>query len=162
MNLVKKILAPTDLSSASESALDEAVGLARAMGASLTLLNVYQLPQPIPDPDLAFGAAVIQEAEGAARQLLEHTRTALRRRTTNCPPIELKVTLGAPHEEIVAEATGGGYDLVVMGTHGRKGFKRMLIGSVAERVVRLCSVPVLTVHPAEDAKMPARPSPSAR
>ena len=162
MNLAKKILAPTDFSSASEAALDEAVGLARVMGATVTLMNVYQLPQPIPDPQMAFGAGIIEEAEGAARQQLERTRTALRKRHTNCPPIELNLALGGPCDEIVAEASRGGYDLVVMGTHGRTGFKRMLVGSVAERVVRLCPIPVLTVHSAADGKADdRRPRPAA-
>ena len=56
------------------------------------------------------------------------------------------VRLGAPWEEILSVATERGADLVVVGTHGRRGFAHALMGSVAERVVRLSTIPVLTVR----------------
>jgi nucleotide-binding universal stress UspA family protein len=151
MKPIKRILAPTDFSTAGQSALDEAMGLARTLGASITLLNVYQLPQPIPDAGLAYGADVIDALDLAAREQLERTREELRQACGDGPLILIKAVLGVAHEEIAAEARRGDYDLVVMGTHGRTGLKHLLLGSVAERVVRLSPVPVLTVHPAEAA-----------
>jgi len=147
MRPIKKILVPTDFSPAAESAFGEAVGLARTLGASVTLLNVYELPQPVADAGFVCGSDVIDGLEAAAREQLERTRSVLRDTIAECPPLDIKAVLGVAHEEIVAEARRGGYDLIVMATHGRTGVKHLLVGSVAERVVRLSSVPVLTVHP---------------
>ena len=153
MKPIKRILAPTDFSPAGQGALDEAMGLARTLGASVTLLNVYELPQPIPDAGVAYGPDVIDALAAAAREQLERTRAELLRASAGGPAIDIDIQamLGNAHEEIVAAARRGGYDLVVMGTHGRTGLKHLLLGSVAERVVRMSPVPVLTVHPAADA-----------
>ena len=155
MKPIKRILAPTDFSAAGKSALDEAIGLARTLGATVTLFNVYELPQPIPDAGVAYGPDVIDALAGAARGQLEHTRDELRQAGGEMPPIEIKSALGNAHEAIVEEARRGGYQLVVMGTHGRTGLRHLLLGSVAERVVRMSPTPVLTVHPATEAGAPA-------
>lgn len=149
MRPIERILAPVDFSPAGKSALDEALGLARTLDAAITLLHVYELPQPIPEGGVAYGADVIDALEAAACQMLERVREELGRDQSEGPPIaiEIEARLGVPHEEIVRVARAGDYDLVVMGTHGRTGWRHLLLGSVAERVVRLSSVPVLTVHP---------------
>lgn len=150
MEPIKRILAPVDFSPAGQRALDEAMGLARILGASVTLLHVYTLPQPIPDAGVAYGADVIDALETAARDRLDRLRDELLR-GGDTTAIEIRAALGVAHEEIVAEARRGGYDLVVMGTHGRTGWRHLILGSVAERVVRLSPVAVLTVHPSDEA-----------
>jgi nucleotide-binding universal stress UspA family protein len=72
-------------------------------------------------------------------------------REQNAPPDQVgrELILGEPAEAIVERARTGGYDLIVMGTHGRKGMQRLLLGSVAEKVVRRSACPVLTVHRGE-------------
>ncbi len=148
MRPIKRILAPLDFSPAGQEALDEALGLARSLGASVTLMHVYELPQPIPDAGVAYGPDVIDALDDAAREQLARTRDRLRAQMgEGGPAIDCKAMLGVAHEEIVAQARRGDYDLIVMGTHGRTGWRHLLLGSVAERVVRLSSVPVLTVHP---------------
>lgn len=149
MKPIERILAPVDFSPAGHNALDEAMGLARTLDAAITLLHVYELPQPIPAGGVAYGPDVIDALEAAACQMLERVRDELRGGEGEGPPIaiEIEARLGVAHDEIVRVARAGGYDLVVMGTHGRTGWRHLLLGSVAERVVRLSSVPVLTVHP---------------
>ena len=149
MKPIKRILAPTDFSAAGKNALDEAMGLGRMLGASVTLFNVYELPQPIPDAGVAYGPDVLDALAAGAKNELERTRAELQK-LADAPAIEIEAALGNAHEEIVAEARRGGYDLVVMGTHGRTGLRHLLLGSVAERVVRMSPVPVLTVHPAAE------------
>ena len=149
MKPIKRILAPVDFSAAGQRALDEAMGLARTLGASVTLLHAYTLPQPIPDAGVAYGPEVIDALDLAARDRLDKLRDELRRGDA-ATPIDTRAVLGVAHEEIVAEARRGGYDLVVMGTHGRTGWRHLILGSVAERVVRLSPVAVLTVHPSEE------------
>lgn len=149
MTSFKNILVPTDFSPAADRALDEALGLARAFGARVTLFHVYQLPPPVPDGELAYGSEVIDALERAAGAQLERARRDAERRAGEGVPISARAVLGGPSDEILAQVQRGGHDLVVMGTHGRTGIRRLLIGSVAERVVRLSTAPVLTVHPAE-------------
>ncbi|HEX6836265.1 MAG TPA: universal stress protein, partial [Polyangia bacterium] len=151
MTPIKRILAPVDFSPSGARALDEAMGLARTVGASVTLLHVYTLPQPIPDAGVAYGPEVLDALELAARDRLDQLRDELRRAGGDVPEIDTRTALGVAHDEIIAEARRGGYDLVVMGTHGRTGWRRLVLGSVAERVVRSSPVAVLTVHPSEEA-----------
>ena len=151
MKPIQKILAPVDFSPAGQRALDEAMALARTLDASVTLFHVYGMPQPIPDAGVAYGPDVLEALDDAAQAQLDRLRDELRKTGGDVPPIETRAVLGVPHEEIVAAARAGGYDLVVMGTHGRTGWRHLILGSVAERVVRLSPVAVLTVHPAEPA-----------
>lgn len=149
MRPFQKILVPVDFSEPSREAVRQAVGLATSLGASLTLLNVVRTPQ-VTSAEIGMGippgpllAVTEEEIAGAvARQLELMGRTEV--------PAEVKVyTLvrrGFPATEIVEEARDGGHDLVVMGTHGHTGVSRVLLGSVAERVVRHCHVPVLVTR----------------
>ena len=157
MRSVKKILVPTDFSPPAARALDEAAELARTYGASVTLFHVYGLPAPIPDGASAYGPDLIATLEENARASLAAACDELRRRMPEAPPVDAKALLGFAAQEIVAEARRGQFDLIVMGTHGRTGIKHMLLGSVAERVVRTAPVPVLTVHPSAGPAVAAAP-----
>jgi len=128
----KKVLCPVDFSEESRSALRVAVDLARRFGAELTLFHAdTSVSTVLKDVESAHGGLEAwkrdAEAQGAAS-----VTTATR--------------AGEPQLAIVEQADSGGFDLIVMGTHGRTGRDRSLIGSVAENVVRRSRVPVLTVH----------------
>jgi nucleotide-binding universal stress UspA family protein len=146
-----KILVPTDFSEGARAALDRALELRHRYGAALTLLHVYQMPIPYPD-GYVFSADILGAIEESARNEIakEKDRAEARARELSAggtsPPIETKVLIGAPATAITETAQTAGHDLIVMGTHGRTGLKHLLIGSVAERVVRTAPCPVLTLR----------------
>ena len=138
----RHILLATDFSDCSARASDTAIELARASGARITLLHVH----PIPSGGGVEGVAIGASDECAAALALEGALAELRRRW---PRSESLLTYGAPWEQIILAAEARQADVVVMGTHGRRGLPRALLGSVAEVVVRRSSVPVLTVGSSE-------------
>jgi nucleotide-binding universal stress UspA family protein len=138
------ILAATDFSACAEPALELAMRMAQNEGAGLTLLHVWEMPS-YAYPGLAYAPADLMTAvEDAAKKQLEETVARVRQRV---PAAKALLCRGFPAEQIAHVLDGGRYDLVVMGTHGRRGVPHVLLGSVAERVVRTSSVPVLTVRP---------------
>ena len=143
-----RILVPTDFSPSSDNALRLAVSLAREKRASIALLHVA--PFPVTTFADVYGAIPIADFEPLLTQIRKESRHMLDRQAgqevphdVECLPI---VTHGAPVEEIAGEIARGGYELVVMGTHGRKGLTHALLGSVAERVLRHSPVPVLVTR----------------
>ncbi|MFW5876014.1 MAG: universal stress protein [Myxococcota bacterium] len=143
---VSRILSPVDFSETSDHALEYAIELARGLGAELHLLHVYQLPMySMPDGALLAGPDVATRIMDTARESLDALAQRLADRGVT---IERHLTEGVPHQEIERVAKDIGADMVVMGTHGRTGLGHLLLGSVAERVVRTVPAPVLTVrHP---------------
>ena len=136
----RKILVPTDLSRQSTVALEMAASLARARDAELIILHVEE-------PPLAYGGgeAFVGLTEPTSEQLLQRLEQIR-------PPDpemrhEHRMVSGLPADTIVRMAEDEGVDMIVMSTHGRTGLSRMLMGSVAEAVVRQASCPVLTVKP---------------
>ena len=151
---IKKILCPVDFSESSAYALRYALAFAVAYDADLELLHVMEMPFLPPysttaAPDLSMTIERIrQESEQALGELVERNK-ALHPRVTG------RMVVGTPFIEIINAAKEGGVDLIVVGTHGRTGLKQMLIGSVAEKVVRKSPCPVLAVkHPEHDFIMP--------
>ncbi len=145
------ILCPVDFSPASDHALQAAMRLADRLGADLHLVHVYQLPIFV-DPDGALisgGGDVRTHLSGEAQRLLDE-------RAARHGEVKLHEHLaeGLPHDEINRVAEEQGATLIVMGTHGRTGLKRMLLGSVAERVVRTSPIPVITIPPPQDGEEP--------
>lgn len=143
---LKQILVPIDFGEASAVALDYGCALARTFGASLHLLHVLENPFLRPtaiDPSVLKAAAVKHLGERLTGDCAAlHTTAALE-------------TSDNPAEEIVKYAKRHAIDLVVMGTHGRGTMAQLLVGSVAERVVRAAPCPVLTVrHPEHDFVVP--------
>jgi nucleotide-binding universal stress UspA family protein len=150
MPQLKKILVPIDFSELSHRALAYACDLARDNSAALTLLHIYQLPQNLfPDGYLAFTASATEELLRYLERGLSDTQKDIGQRIRG--PVSTKLVQGVPHVEIVREAEEGGFDLVVMGSHGRTGLRHALLGSVAERVVRRAPCPVLVVRTREKA-----------
>jgi nucleotide-binding universal stress UspA family protein len=140
----RRILVPTDFSQQSEAAWALARRLARAVGAEVVLLHVF-VEAPLYS-ESAFAAERVREAYAAGRQWVEEqlTRWAA---TASQEGLTVKTLLrpGVPHEEIVATTQAVAADLIVIGTHGYGGVDRLLLGSVADRVIRLAPCPVLGV-----------------
>lgn len=138
-SIIRRILVPTDFSEPSDTALEYARTLAGRVGASLHLLHVLE------DPFLAEGLlaeAYIGSGPSVRVDLLDDARERLLHRAAGATT---EVIFGHGATTIVEYAERGGFDLIVMGTHGRTGLAHLLIGSVAETVVRTATVPVLTV-----------------
>lgn len=137
------ILVPTDGSDASMEALDEAIELAGELGSSIHLLYVVEptnyAPMNTPNPDMI--ESMTQTAE------TEIDNAVARAEDGGVDSVESTVETGTTHETIISYIDDHGIDLVIMGTHGRTGLDRILLGSVTEKVVRLSPVPVLTVRP---------------
>jgi len=142
----KKILFATDFSPASDAALQYATSLARDSGAVLLIVHIQELPTPYAAGEMMMPTSEFPNPE--IRHMLEAVVPA--DKSVRC---EHELTVGSPAENIVAIAEDQGVDLIVIGTHGRTGLKRVLMGSVAEAVMRLAGCPVLTVKQAS--KVPA-------
>lgn len=147
---IRRILVPVDFSEHSARALSYAAFLADPMGATLDVLHVWQPPSYVP-----IETALTTVGTGAPQTLAEVARLEASRDMTRLTEQLSKsgtevttshVEAGEPVEVIVRHATAGNYDLVVMGTHGRTGFRHLILGSVAERVMRRAPCPVLTLR----------------
>jgi nucleotide-binding universal stress UspA family protein len=141
--LPKHILVPTDLSEGAEQALDYACELARTLGAQIHLLNVISVPAiGVPELGLALTSTLIDQMVVDNQGAID--RLARTRCTAQLGHAMVKV--GDARDVINQTATELGVDLIVMGTHGRRGISRALLGSVAETVVRSAPCAVLTVR----------------
>jgi nucleotide-binding universal stress UspA family protein len=138
----RHILAPVDFEPCSKRALEVAIDLAMRFDAKLTLVHVWDIPGYIYSTPYV-SADVWNAIEEAAKQQLAATLSEARRRL---PRTESVLARGAAGPEVIAAVEKLQADLVVVGTHGRKGLNRVLLGSVAEKIVRGCPVPVLTVR----------------
>ena len=148
MTPITRILVPTDFSATADAALDYAYGLAGKFGASIELLHVLDDPFVV---DGMSAEAYISEAPALRTAMLQEARERLRHRSgarDGVTHIDTEVLFGHGARTIAEYAAERGTDLIVMGTHGRTGFAHLLLGSVAERLVRTAPCPVLTVrHP---------------
>lgn len=136
-----RILVPTDGSETAEAALDHAINLAERYDATLHLLYAVESAVIAPTPS---GGEVLDRLEEHGTAVLD----GLREQVGDDVSVETMIADGPPHRAILEYVDRADVDLVVMGTHGRTGLQHALLGSVAERVVRLADVPVLTVrHP---------------
>lgn len=157
MKTYRRILCPVDASECSRVALGEALSLARRFDAALELLNVYQVPAYV-QPTILVWAAVgprplWELAEEQAKTEVERflAPLALEERAR----LVLSFEVGDAATTILERARQSKPDLVVMGTHGRTGARRVVLGSVAERVVRLAPCPVLVIPMGERAAVEA-------
>ena len=135
------VLVPTDGSPTADAAVDHAVELAGRFGATVHALSVVDSgAYAVLEGETGFVSdALEREAEAAV------ARVAAAAREADVPVVEV-VVRGTAYREILAYADEHDVDLIVMGTHGRRGLDRYLLGSVTERVVRSADQPVLTVH----------------
>jgi nucleotide-binding universal stress UspA family protein len=142
----ERILVATDFSDSSQQALELALRIAEKFGSELTLVHSWEAPNYSYAAGLYLPVDVVAPIERAALARLEEAATQLRLRF---PAAKSLLRAGVPWEEVLGAATQIKADLIVMGTHGRRGLERALLGSVAEKIVRMARVPVLTVHGAE-------------
>ncbi len=144
--MFKHILVPVDGSSTSMQAVDKAIAMARAFGAGVTVLCVID-PYPFTGVGEDFGygqAEYLSAALAEAHRSIHDAESAFKAAgiATEARIVENRV----PHEGIVDTATDLGADMIVMGSHGRRGLQRFLLGSVAQRVLSHADVPVLVVR----------------
>jgi len=139
MSSFRAILVATDFGKPAQRAADWAVTLAERLEARLTLLFVLSMPRVETVSTASLSLEALREQ---ARKTLEVEAARLRQRLAHVIGV---MRSGTPSEEILAEATERGADLIVLGTQGRRGLPRALLGSVAERVLRMAAIPVLTV-----------------
>ncbi|SPF39613.1 Universal stress protein [Syntrophobacter sp. SbD1] len=146
MKDVKRILFPVDLSEASPNLAADVLTLARKFDASVDLLFVSTPVESfasflLPNQSLETLDDDIQNAAGKKLQEFEGHFFS------ECPNTRCKIRRGDPAEEILRYAGSEDIGLIVIGTHGRKGLDRAVFGSVAEKVVRGSSIPVMSINP---------------
>ncbi len=142
---IKRILFPTDFSEGAMNALPYAVDMVRHYGAKLYMIHVIHdliAVSGLHIPHISVDE-IYKEMAAAAKKELEEFGEIERRDAKN---IEYAILRGVPYEEILKFVDKNNIDLIVIGTHGRKGLDRVLFGSTAERVVRNAPCPVLTVR----------------
>jgi len=148
MKPFKRILVPTDFSSHADQALRTAGDLAQRYEAAITIVHTYE-PMAYTLPD----GYVLLSPQQHADVLTEFSKLLAAAKSTalaaGAGKVDIEQLQGIAANEIVEHARAGGFDLIVMGTHGRKGLSHALLGSVAERVLRHAPCPVLVVKAAE-------------
>jgi nucleotide-binding universal stress UspA family protein len=148
MIAIKKILFPTDFSDCAKTAQEYAAAFAGQFQAELHLLHVLaDLTTTMPDPGFATSLSknYLVELKHEAQRSLDKV---LPQGTDPALRVVRALRMGNPFVEIVKYAEEAQTDLIVIGTHGRSGLVHLLVGSVAEKVVRKAQCPVLTVRPA--------------
>jgi universal stress protein A len=149
MPTIKRILVPVDFSSCSRVALEHAVTLAEQFGASVDVVHVWPPPRSV-GPDTVLDVfrksspTLGEDARASASKEMEQFLTPFQKKGTI--KFRLRIECGEPYQRILEIANGGVYDLIAMGTHGRTGLSHVVMGSVAEKVVRHSLFPVLTVR----------------
>ena len=145
---IRHILAPVDFSAYSKKAVEVALMLAKAFGAKLSLLHVVE-PPPYPIEGYAPSGAAADLLTDLEEQASQELAQWLPEAQTAGVPVARYVVIGSPYRKIIDTAEAEQVDLIVMATAGRTGFSRLVMGSVAERVVRTSPCPVLTIRPQE-------------
>ncbi len=144
MITLRHIVVPVDFEETSEKALAYARELARTFNATITVVHSYQIPlYGFPDGAYITAADVAAQVSTAAQGRLDAVLAS--QKNSNVPMTGV-LRNGVAWEEINAVAAETHADLIVIGTHGRRGLARALLGSVAENVIRTATVPVLVIH----------------
>ena len=149
----KTILFPTDFSTASDAALVHAESLARQMNARLLIVHVEEPPLAYGGGELYYGLP--EPDPQRIRSMLEDVRPK-----DPAVPYTHTLTMGDPAGEIVRIAADEGAEMIVLGTHGRTGMTRLLMGSVAEAIVRRAPCPVLVYRETAETLARRKPEPA--
>ena len=144
----RHILAPTDFSDYSKKAVTSALALAKTYSARLTVLHVVELP-PYPIEGYVPFSVSSSFMEDLERQATQDLAQLLPDAATAGVEVVRLVAVGTPYRKIIEVAEAEQVDLIVMATAGRTGFSHLVMGSIAERVVRTATCPVLTIRPQE-------------
>jgi nucleotide-binding universal stress UspA family protein len=154
---IRRILCPIDFSDYSRHALDHAVAIARWYESTITAMHVFSVgPVAAYAPGMpGFQSIALTPAD--RDQLLVEMERFIETASTPEIPIEAIIREGDTASEILSQATDLDADLLVMGTHGRSGFERLLLGSITEKVLRKATCPLLTVPRRHPDAVPASP-----
>ncbi len=143
---IKHILVPHGFDDNSEAALNYAVTLARTLGARVTVFHAFEIPSLGAPEVLVLATDWTKQIADAAR---EHLQTIVARARGAGGSVDAELRQGSAWREVESFAKEAHVDLVVVGSHGRRGLPRALLGSVAEQIVRTAPCPVLVVRSAE-------------
>jgi nucleotide-binding universal stress UspA family protein len=151
MTRFQHILVPVDFGAAMHPGIDLAVVLARKFDSRVTLVHAFDISpftaiSPLATPVIDV-EPLLETAEKELKDVLSKVRV-------EWPKSEAVIRRGRTEEVILDVAKGLGCGLIVIGTHGRRGVARVLLGSIAEKIVRMSPIPVLTVHPLPQADSP--------
>jgi len=147
----KRILVPVDGSATSKAGLREAIALAKGQGASLQLVHVvdqHYIALMGIESSAAGMSRMMEDVKRAGRAILKSAQAAADKAGVKATSVLLETLTGPAADLIVKQAKKSGADLIVLGTHGRRGVRRLLMGSDAEQVVRNAPVPVMLVRAA--------------
>lgn len=142
MNAILEIVAPVDLEDHTAKVVEYAASMSKKLGAKLTLLHVVELLRPI--GDMVMGPTSVEEFN---RQRLAHAKEELGKIVSANAGCRGVVVSGEIVDEIIGFARKQGANLIIIGTHGSKGLEKLLLGSVAERVVKNAHCPTLVINP---------------
>jgi nucleotide-binding universal stress UspA family protein len=146
----KHILVPVDFGEPSDCALETAIDLAKQYSASVTLVHTWEYP-PYAYTGMEFSAVdLLGPIQKAAREQLDQSVAKAQKALPPTANVTGILRQGVAWQQILSTIEEVKPDLVVMGTHGRRGVKHALLGSVAEKIVRTSMTPVLTIRAAED------------
>lgn len=150
MNKIKKILCPLDLSGYSKEVAAYAADMAKTFEAEVILLNVVPFTEDEIYVRVRDAHNTLREFAGKLTLSSEELLNDMMKEYFADVQVSKKIAEGDPAKEILATSDEVGADLIIMGTHGKKGVDRFLFGSVAEKVVRNSQIPVLTVRPGNE------------
>src|ERR1051325_2135932 len=141
----KLILVPTDFSAPAAHALRYAAALGARFGAHLLVIYADTFTPPV-DFTLSAGGLFNVAQEDLIDAAREQLQAFAEANISADVPFDVRVIVGGPVDAIVGQVRESGANLIVIGTHGRTGLRRLLFGSVTEAVMRVAPVPVITVH----------------
>jgi len=149
--MYQRILVPIDGSTTSNQGLDEAVKLAKLTGASIRLIHVIDALSFATgfEPYGVYAGNVIPLMKEAGQQLLKQASIRVEQQGVQVDSVLFDTYGNRVSDTVIEQAKAWGADLIVIGTHGRRGVGRLLLGSDAEQIVRLAPVPVLLIRAAE-------------
>ncbi len=141
--MYKKILVPTDGSDVANNAAEHAINLAKALNSKIFAVYIIDISAFMGIPTEAFWQSIRMILEEEGKKAISFVENLAKEKNVEFEGI---IKEGSPGEEIVKIAKEKGVDLIVMGTSGRTGLDRFLLGSVAEKVIRTAPCPVMVVH----------------
>ena len=146
--MYKKILVPLDGSPISDRGLTEAIGIARMSGAQIRIIHVIDAYVQEGDSDLVgvLSGHLITKFEAAGRAILDQARARAAADGVAAETVMVEIRSGRVADKVIEEANAWKADLLVIGTHGRRGVQRALLGSDAEQIARLAPAPVMLVR----------------
>ena len=150
--MYQRILVPIDGSTTSNKGLDEAIQLARLTGAKLRLVHIVDTLSFATgfEPYTVYAGDVIPRMKEAGQQILDEGQRRVAEQGVAVDTLLFDSLANRVSDTVIEQAKAWGADLIVLGTHGRRGVGRLLLGSDAEQIARMASIPVLLVRAPQD------------